>query len=189
MTSLNLKKGLNIFETIGKLDIAQSIIIQNEYILGIGWTLYPPLSTSLMSLSPIGVDLIMSGLLLSGISSSLTSLNFFVTIQNMRCYGITLVEISLFGISLGITASILLIVLPVLTGALVMLLTDLHYNTIFFDWLFGGDPVVYQQTTSVLILWSSRSLYINPSIITAHSLSGVPHYSYVPVHGTPSPVR
>ena len=81
----------------------------------------------------------------TGISSTLSSINFFASIQNMRCYGITLVEISLFGISLGITASILLIVLPVLTGALVMLLTDLHYNTVFFDPLFGGDPVFYQH--------------------------------------------
>ena len=34
---------------------------------GTGWTLYPPLSTSLMSLSPIGIDIILCGLLLSGI--------------------------------------------------------------------------------------------------------------------------
>jgi len=32
---MNLKKGLNVFETIGKKDIAQSIVIQNEYVLGI----------------------------------------------------------------------------------------------------------------------------------------------------------
>ena len=119
--------------------------LYNEFNYGIGWTMYPPLSTSLMSTSSIGLDVMISGLLLVGISSTLSSINFFASIQNMRCYGITLVEISLFGISLGITASILLIVLPVLTGALVMLLTDLHYNTVFFDPLFGGDPVFYQH--------------------------------------------
>ena len=57
---------------------------------GTGWTLYPPLSTSLMSLSPIGIDIILCGLLLSGISSCLTSINFFATIINMRCYSMTL---------------------------------------------------------------------------------------------------
>ena len=32
---LNLKKGLDIFRSLGKVDISQSTIIQNEYILGI----------------------------------------------------------------------------------------------------------------------------------------------------------
>ena len=163
--------------------------MNSEFGSGTGWTLYPPLSTSLMSLSSVGIYVILYSLLLSGISSVLTSFNFYFINQNMRCYGMTLSNMPVYAWSVGITASMLLLVLPILTSTIIMLLTDLHYNTIFFDWLFGGDPVVYQQTTSVLILWSSRSLYINPSIITAHSLSGVPHYSYVPVHGTPSPVR
>lgn len=47
--------------------------------------------------------------------------------------------------SIGITSTILLIVLPILTGALLMLLTDIHYNTIFFDPYFGGDPIFYQH--------------------------------------------
>ena len=66
------------------------LCLYSEFSLGTGWTLYPPLSTSLMSLSPVGVDVIIGGLLAVGISSSLTSLNFFVTLQNMRCYGMTL---------------------------------------------------------------------------------------------------
>merc|ERR1711913_215841 len=43
---------------------------------GTGWTLYPPLSTSLMSLSPSSTAFVVFGLLMSGISSCLTSLNF-----------------------------------------------------------------------------------------------------------------
>jgi cytochrome c oxidase subunit 1 len=39
----------------------------------------------------------------------------------------------------------LLIVLPILTGSLLMILSDLHYNTVFFDPLYGGDPVFYQH--------------------------------------------
>ena len=38
---------------------------------GTGWTLYPPLSTSFMSLSPSSIILIIFGLLISGISSCL----------------------------------------------------------------------------------------------------------------------
>lgn len=47
--------------------------------------------------------------------------------------------------SLGIIGSMLIVVLPVLTGALLMLISDLHYNTMFFDPLYGGDPVFYQH--------------------------------------------
>merc|ERR1712063_119807 len=45
---------------------------------GTGWTLYPPLSTSFMSLSPSSTAFLVFGLLMSGISSCLTCLNFFV---------------------------------------------------------------------------------------------------------------
>jgi len=119
--------------------------LNSEFGNGTGWTLYPPLSTSLMSLSPVGIDVIICGLLLSGISSSLTSINFFSTIQNMRCYGMTLSNILVNAWSVMITASMLLLVLPVLSGSLLMLIADLHYNTVFFDTLFGGDPVFYQH--------------------------------------------
>ena len=97
---------------------------------GTGWTLYPPLSTSLMSLSPIGIDIILCGLLLSGISSCLTSINFFATIINMRCYSMTLSIMPVYTWSIYITGFLLLLTLPILTGALIILLADLHYNTV-----------------------------------------------------------
>merc|ERR1712070_649446 len=46
----------------------------SEFGGGTGWTLYPPLSTSFMSLSPSSVAYLF-GLLMSGVSSCLTSLN------------------------------------------------------------------------------------------------------------------
>ena len=62
----------------------------SEFGGGTGWTLYPPLSTSFMSLSPSSTAYLIFGLLMSGISSCLTSLNFWTTIQNMRSYYLTL---------------------------------------------------------------------------------------------------
>merc|ERR1712187_688775 len=47
---------------------------------------YPPLSTSFMSLSPSSTGNLIFALLVSGISSCLTSLNFWVTILNLRSY-------------------------------------------------------------------------------------------------------
>merc|ERR1711937_981642 len=85
------------------------------------------------------------GLLMSGISSCLTSLNFWVTILNLRSYSLTLKTMPLFPWSLLITAAMLLLTLPVLSGALLMVLADLHSNSLFFDPVFGGDPVLYQH--------------------------------------------
>merc|ERR1712226_823959 len=56
----------------------------SEFGGGTGWTLYPPLSTSFMSLSPSTTAYLIFGLLMSGISSCLTSINFFITILNLR---------------------------------------------------------------------------------------------------------
>jgi cytochrome c oxidase subunit 1 len=121
------------------------ISIISEFGSGTGWTLYPPLSTSYMTLSPSSSTNLIFGLLVSGISSCLTSLNFMVTILNMRSYSLTLKIIPLFVWAFLITALMLLLTLPVLSGALFLLLGDLHSNTLFFDPIFGGDPVLYQH--------------------------------------------
>merc|ERR1711977_171423 len=90
-----------------------------------------PLSTSHMVLAPSSMAFMVFGLLMSGISSCLTSLNFYVTILNLRSYSLTLKTLPLFPWSLFITATMLLLVLPVLSGALLMVFADLHSNTLF----------------------------------------------------------
>merc|ERR1711916_308445 len=111
---------------------------------GTGWTIYPPLSTSAMSLSPSRTVYLIFGLLISGLSSCLTSINFWVTIWNLRLPSLTLKTMPLFPWAIALTAAMLLLTLPVLTGALVMVLSDLQSNTLFFDPTFG-DPVLYQH--------------------------------------------
>ena len=112
---------------------------------GTGWTLYPPLSTSFMSLSPSSITYIINGLLISGISSCLTSLNFWGTILNLRSYYLTLKTSPLYIYSLFITTTMLLLTLSILSGGLFLVLADLHSNTLFFDTIFGGDPIFYQH--------------------------------------------
>merc|ERR1711881_278628 len=121
------------------------ISIISEFGGGTGWTLYPPLSTSFMSLSPSSVAYLIFGLLIAGVSSCLTSVNFWITILNLRSYCLTLKTMPLFPWAILITAAMLLLTLPVLSGALLMVIADLHSNTLFFDPVFGGDPVFYQH--------------------------------------------
>jgi cytochrome c oxidase subunit 1 len=40
---------------------------------------------------------------------------------------------------------LLVLSLPVLAGAITMLLTDRNLNTAFFDTALGGDPVLFQH--------------------------------------------
>merc|ERR1712206_30723 len=98
-----------------------------------------------MSLSPSSTGNMVFGLLMSGISSCITSLNFWTTILNLRSYYLTLKTMPLFLWALLITGGMLLLTLPILSGALLMVLADLHSNTLFFDPIFGGDPIFYQH--------------------------------------------
>ena len=117
----------------------------SEFGGGTGWTFYPPLSTSFLSLSPSSTGNLIFGLLISGVSSCLTSLNFWSTILNLRSYYLTLKTMPLFPWALLITGGMLLLTLPILSGAFLMVLADLHSNTLFFDPIFGGDPIFYQH--------------------------------------------
>ena len=63
----------------------------------------------------------------------------------MRCYSMILSIMPVYTWSQNITGLLLLLTLPILTGALIMSLADLHYNTVFFNPIFGGDPVLYQH--------------------------------------------
>jgi cytochrome c oxidase subunit I len=73
------------------------------------------------------------------------SINIIATILNMRAPGMTLMKMPLFVWTWLITAFLLIAVMPVLAGAVTMLLTDKYFGTSFFNAAGGGDPVMFQH--------------------------------------------
>jgi cytochrome c oxidase subunit I len=109
-----------------------------------GWTSYVPLSN--ITYSPGGgQDAWIYLIHLTGLSSLVGAINFYVTIANMRAKGMSWGRLPLF-IWAILTYSILLIfALPVIAGAVTMLLTDRHFGTHFFDPANGGSVLLWQN--------------------------------------------
>ena len=107
-----------------------------------GWTFYAPLSTTY---GPPSTDFFIFGIHMMGISSVLGAINIIVTILNLRAPGMTLMQMPLFVWTWLITAFLLIMVMPVLAGAVTMMLTDRHFGTSFFEAAGGGDPVLFQH--------------------------------------------
>jgi cytochrome c oxidase subunit 1 len=106
-----------------------------------GWTLYPPLVLQTGDALPMAIFAVH----IMGISSIMGSINVIATVLNMRAPGMTLMKMPLFVWTWFITAYLLIAVMPVLAGAVTMLLTDKFFGTSFFSAAGGGDPVLFQH--------------------------------------------
>jgi cytochrome c oxidase subunit 1 len=107
-----------------------------------GWTFYAPLSTTY---GPPSTDYFIFAIHLMGISSVMGAINIIATIMNMRAPGMTYMKMPIFVWTWFITAYLLIAVMPVLAGAVTMMLTDRHFGTTFFNAAGGGDPRLFQH--------------------------------------------
>lgn len=111
---------------------------------GVGWTIYPPL-TSIQYFISSSIEIIIFSLHIAGISSIARSINFISTILLIKNKNYFLRNLTLFSLSILITTFLLLLALPVLAGAITIILIDRNFNTSFFDPRGGGDPILYQH--------------------------------------------
>ena len=127
------------------MPVAATLLIGSFFVPGGasagGWTMYPPLFLQ----GGISNDMTIFAVHVLGISSIMGAINIVTTILNMRAPGMTLMKMPLFVWTWLITAYLLIAVMPVLAGAVTMLLTDRHFGTSFFNAAGGGDPVMFQH--------------------------------------------
>src|SRR5690554_3981900 len=107
-----------------------------------GWTFYAPLSTTY---APPSVNYFVFAMHIMGASSIMGSINIIATVLNMRAPGMTLMKMPMFVWTWLITAFLLVAVMPVLAGAVTMVLMDANFGTSFFDAAGGGNPVLFQH--------------------------------------------
>src|SRR5688500_9734996 len=115
-----------------------------------GWTAYAPLSER-ADLSGVSMGQILwcISLIVLGLSSILGSFNYITTIINMRAPGMWWFRLPLSIWSLFVTAILVLLAMPILSGAIIMLLFDQTIGTHFFlpdpDPVKGGQPLLWQH--------------------------------------------
>lgn len=119
-----------------------------------GWTIYPPLSALEESIpgSGTGMTLWLISMALFIIQSLMGSLNYIVTVLNLRTEGMTMTRMPLTVWALFITAIVGVVSFPVLLSAALLLIMDRSFGTSFFlsDIYLAGEVLHYQGGSPVL---------------------------------------
>jgi cytochrome c oxidase subunit 1 len=118
-----------------------------------GWTEYPPVSLQ----GPVGTNLWCCAIFLIGVSSTMTGINFIVTIIKMRAPGMTLTRMPLFVWAQLATAALSMIATTALSGALAALFLERVFKVPFYDPAHGGSPVLWQH---MFWFYSHPAVYI-----------------------------
>ena len=119
-----------------------------------GWTIYPPLSAlpQAISGSGLGMTLWLVSMAIFIASSLMGSLNYIVTVINLRTKGMSMTRLPLTIWAFFVTAIIGVISFPVLLSAALMLIMDRGFGTSFFlsDIYIAGEVLNYQGGSPVL---------------------------------------
>ena len=119
-----------------------------------GWTIYPPLSAlpQAMSGSGLGMTLWLVSMAIFIASSLLGSLNYIVTILNLRTKGMKMTRLPLTIWAFLVTAIIGVVSFPVLLSAALLLIFDRSFGTSFYlsDIFIQGEVLHYKGGSPIL---------------------------------------
>lgn len=160
-------------------------LVIGEFSTG-GWTAYPPYTGKVFS-PGVGPDYWIWSVAIAGIGSTLSGINFAVTIYKKRAPGMTFMRMPLFSWTALSIAIIMIFAMPPLTVATLMLAADRYLDFHFFTndlggnimnyanlfWLFGHPEVyllvlpAYGIYSEVISTYSTKRLYGYSSLVYA----------------------
>jgi cytochrome c oxidase subunit 1 len=106
-----------------------------------GWTVYPPLSASFEN---VGMDLILLGIYIGGLSTILGAVNILTTIFKMRAPGMSFFRLPIFVWSSLATTAMTLVFTQFIAMAFLMVLFERTLGMGFFNPQLGGQVLLYQ---------------------------------------------
>jgi len=121
-----------------------------------GWNAYPPYSEAQFS-PGVGVDYWIWAILVSGIGSILTGINFLVTIVKRRAPGMRLMMMPQFTWTALCTATLMVFAFPALTVAAALLGLDRYLGMHFFT---DGDGGITTNYVNLFWMWGHPEIYI-----------------------------
>ncbi len=145
----------------------------------VGWFSYAPLSEKPYS-SLAGPDYWALGLLVIGIGTIASGLNFIVTIASLRAPGMTLKRLPLFTWMTLVNSHLIIFALPALNAAAVMLLFDRNLSARFFTPDTGGSPILWQH-----FFWNFGHPEVYIMVLPAFGIISevIPVFSRKPIFG------
>jgi cytochrome o ubiquinol oxidase subunit I len=121
-----------------------------------GWLVYPPLSG--LPYSPgVGVDYYLWALLISGVGTLMTGINFVTTILKIRAPGMSYLRMTIFCWTALASNLLIVAAFPVLTATLGMLALDRYLGFHFFTNDAGGNMMMF---INLIWVWGHPEVYI-----------------------------
>jgi heme/copper-type cytochrome/quinol oxidase subunit 1 len=112
-----------------------------------GWAFITPFSCNTKYTRVGSQDLLIVAIILAGVSTTISFTNLLITRRTLSMPGLRNRRILLpfITIALLLTLRMLAVITPVLGASMFMLLMDRHWQTTFFEFVYGGDTVLFQH--------------------------------------------
>ena len=183
--SFPMMNAVSLWLTAGGAGLMMVSLCLGRFSTG-GWSGYPPY-TELAFQPDVGPDYWIFAVSLSGIATTLTGINFAVTIYKKRCQGMRLLDMPLFCWTSLCTSILMIFAMPPLTVATAFLALDRYLGMHFFTnerggnmmnyanlfWLFGHPEVyililpAFGVYSEVIANFSGKRLYGYTSLVCA----------------------
>ncbi|MEM7168786.1 MAG: cbb3-type cytochrome c oxidase subunit I [Pseudomonadota bacterium] len=172
------------------LTVASGVMLMVSLVVGKfstgGWSAYPPYTGAAFN-PGVGPDYWIWAIVVSGVASTLSGINFATTIYKMRAPGMTFMRMPLFTWTVVCASILMIFALPPLNAAALLLGLDRYMDFHFFTndlggnmmnyanlfWLFGHPEVyllvlpAYGIFSEVFSTYSAKRLYGYPSLVIA----------------------